>query len=91
MALALPIAPILLFPFILIFFVVVFPFWLVGIAVLGALMWIVRGIEALIRLGNKELGTPVSGPVSRAFHWTLSWGGIAQRRDQKKPAEGVKA
>jgi hypothetical protein len=49
MHLALPIAPIVLLPFIILFFIIVFPLWLVAMAVLGALMWITRGIDALLR------------------------------------------
>jgi hypothetical protein len=77
----LPIAPIVLLPFIIVFFVLVFPLWLVGIAVLGLFMWITRGIDALLRAAGLTNGRPVSAPVSRAFHWTLSWGGLARRRD----------
>ena len=78
----LPIAPIVLMPFIIIFFIIVFPVWLVAIAVLGALMWITRGIDAALRAMNATDGRPTSAPVSNAFHWTLSWGGLAQRRDR---------
>ena len=70
----LPIAPILLLPFIIVFFILVFPLWLVGIAVLGALMLLGRGVDRIV-------GRPVSAPIASAFHWTLSWGGLARRRD----------
>jgi hypothetical protein len=79
MHMALPVAPILLLPFIIIFFIVVFPLWIVAVIVLGALMWLVRGVDALLK-------TRLSVPVSSAFHWTLSWGGLAERRD--RPREG---
>lgn len=82
---ALPIAPIILLPFIILFFIIVFPIWVVGIAVLGILMWLTRGIDALLRLANATTDHPLSGPVSSAFHWTLSWGGLAKRRD--RPAQ----
>lgn len=79
----LPVAPILLMPFIVLFFIIVFPLWLVAVAVLGILLGLARGVDA----GLKLLGAgPISGPVSNAFHWTLSWGGLAQRRD--RPPEG---
>jgi len=77
----LPIAPIVLLPFIILFFIIVFPVWLVAIAVLGALMWLARGVDALLRAMKMTDGHPVSAPVSSAFHWTLSWGGLARRRD----------
>ncbi len=72
---ALPVAPILLLPFIIVFFIVVFPLWVVAVAVLGLLMWLLRGIDSL-------LGTRMAPPISSAFHWTLSWGGLAERRDR---------
>ena len=86
---ALPIAPIVLMPFIVLFFIIVFPIWVVGITVLGLLMWITRGIDFLLRLANPSLGHPLSGPVSSAFHWTLSWGGLARRRDRPDAAAPV--
>ena len=76
---ALPVAPILLLPFIIVFFILVFPLWIVGVVELGLLMWVVRGLDALFK-------TRVSKPISSAFHWTLSWGGLAERRD--RPREG---
>jgi hypothetical protein len=78
----LPIAPIVLLPFIIVFFILVFPLWIVAIAVLGALMWLARGIDALLRAARMTTGKPLSVPVSNAFHWTLSWGGLARRRDE---------
>ena len=78
----LPIAPILLMPFILLFFVIVFPFWIVALAVLGTLLVISQGIDWVLR--TMKLEARVSAPISNAFHWTLSWGGIAERRDRPK-------
>ena len=76
----LPIAPIVLLPFIILFFIIVFPLWLVALAVLGALLLITWGIDAL--LGAAKLDARISAPISNAFHWTLSWGGLANRRDR---------
>jgi hypothetical protein len=81
---ALPVAPIILMPFIVLFFIVVFPLWVVAIAVLGALMGITRGLEAVLRAARVKIDKPISGPVSNAFHWTLSWGGLAERRDRPR-------
>lgn len=81
----LPIAPILLMPFILLFFILVFPLWLVAMAVLGILLGVTRGIDALLRAMTVD--ARVSTPISNAFHWTLSWGGIANRRDRPAPVE----
>ncbi|MEP7001214.1 MAG: hypothetical protein ABI969_12090 [bacterium] len=79
----LPIAPILLMPFILLFFIIVFPLWLVAVAVLGVLLGAARAIDAA--LGALKIDARISGPISNAFHWTLSWGGLANRRD--RPSE----
>lgn len=79
MTMALPVAPILLLPFIILFFIIVFPLWIVAVAVLGMLMWMVRGVDALLK-------TRLSPPVSSTFHWTLSWGGLAERRDRPREA-----
>lgn len=83
MHLALPIAPIFLLPFIILFFIIVFPLWVVAIAVLGFLMLLTRVLEWVIRLAI-TIEKPISGPVSNAFHWTLSWGGMAERRDRPR-------
>ena len=81
----LPIAPILLMPFIIIFFIVVFPLWLVAMAVLGILLGITMSIDAA--LGAMKSEVRITGPIKNAFHWTLSWGGIANRRDRPAPVE----
>jgi len=78
----LPIAPIVLLPFIILFFIIVFPLWLVALAVLGTLLGIARGIDAALRA--MRVDRPISGPISNAFHWTLSWGGLANRRDRPR-------
>ena len=78
----LPIAPIVLLPFIILFFIVVFPLWLVALAVLGALLVMARGIDAALRA--MKVDRLISGPISNAFHWTLSWGGLANRRDRPR-------
>ena len=81
---ALPIAPILLLPFIALFFVVVFPLWVVALVVLGILLVLARVIESMSRIVRPTLGQPLSRSISNAFHWTLSWGGLAERRDRPK-------
>ena len=79
----LPIAPILLMPFILLFFIIVFPIWLVAMAVLGILLGFAWVIDAILKA--MKVKARISGPISNAFHWTLSWGGIANRRDRPAP------
>jgi len=68
----LPIAPLLLLPFIIIFFIVVFPFWLVGVAVL----WIVDQLVGVIT--GRE--SAASKSVHRAFRWVLTFGGFTESR-----------
>lgn len=83
----LPIVPILLLPFILIFFVVVFPFWGIALAVLGSLLLIMRGANALMHLaGSDALERPARG-VYRAFRWVLTFGGIALRKPALPPRD----
>ena len=48
----LPIAPLILLPFALIFFVVVFPFWGVALGILGLVLLILRGINAIARIAG---------------------------------------
>src|SRR5205085_2158116 len=76
----LPIAPILLLPFIIVFFVAVFPLWIVGVAV----MWIVKSIVRLAA-GKNSRATAL---MQRGFRWVLTFGGFtetfAARDDQAK-------
>ena len=70
----LPIAPLILLPFALIFFVIVFPFWGIGLGVLGLLLLIMRGLNQLARGG---LDGPVAS-VHHAFRWVLTFGGFVR-------------
>lgn len=75
----LPIIPILLLPFAIIFFVVVFPLWGVGLGVLGLLLLIARGLNAIAtKLGSAAL-KPVADGLHTAFRWVLTFGGFAGR------------
>jgi hypothetical protein len=81
----LPIVPILLLPFILIFFVVVFPFWGVSLGVLGLLLLFMRGINWLAhKAGSSALDGATNG-VYRAFRWVLTFGGLALRKPKVLP------
>jgi hypothetical protein len=73
----LPIIPILLLPFALVFFVVVFPIWGVALGVLGLLLLIVRGIDAIARSMGGSIEGTVSG-VRKTFRWVLTFGGLAR-------------
>ncbi|HTR78196.1 MAG TPA: hypothetical protein VMH39_08805 [Gemmatimonadaceae bacterium] len=77
----LPIVPILLFPFILVFFVVVFPFWLIGIGILGLLLVLARVAEHGLRLVRPATGTGLSSHINRAFRWVLTFGGLATHQE----------
>lgn len=75
----LPIVPILLLPFILIFFVVVFPLWGVALGVLGLILVVVRALDWLAnRIGIDALGGAVTG-MRRAFRWVLTFGGFTEK------------
>lgn len=74
----LPIVPLLLLPFAIIFFVVVFPIWALGLAVLGSLLLICRGINAITRGG---FAGPTNG-VYKAFRWVLTFAGFTEKFKQ---------
>ncbi|MEO7086609.1 MAG: hypothetical protein ABI442_12770 [Gemmatimonadaceae bacterium] len=76
----LPIVPILLLPFIIIFFVVVFPFWGIALGVLGLILLAMRGLNWLAhRVGSNALDGATHG-IYRAFRWVLTFGGLALRK-----------
>jgi hypothetical protein len=56
-----PVVPILLFPFIILFFIVIFPLWLVAIAVLGLVLGLARVAEAGLALIGVKAGKRLSG------------------------------
>jgi hypothetical protein len=75
----LPIAPILLLPFILIFFVVVVPIWGISLGVIGLVLVIMRGLRWLAhRFHVHALDGPTDG-IRRAFRWVLTFGGFTER------------
>ena len=69
MAALLPIAPLILLPFAIVFFIAVFPVWLVAMILLG----LVRAIVRLLPGGRQ--GAPARS-LDRAFHWVKSFGGL---------------
>jgi hypothetical protein len=78
-----PIVPILLLPFILVFFVIVFPIWGLALGILGFLLVIIRGVDALAkRLGVNALN-PARRGMERGFRWVLTFGGFAERKNSK--------
>jgi len=77
-----PIVPILLLPFILVFFVIVFPIWGLALGVLGFTLLLVRGVDALAkRLGVTTFDGAARG-MERAFRWVLTFGGLARKRPE---------
>lgn len=81
-ATALPIAPLILLPFALVFFVFVFPLWVVALGVLGLILVIMRGLNAVFR---GALNGPTNG-IYRAFRWVLTFGGFVRLGEQNKSA-----
>ena len=76
----LPIAPLILLPFALIFFVIVFPFWGVALGILGLTLLILRGL-------NQATSGSLEGAVSsvhRAFRWVLTFGGFVRLGEAKE-------
>jgi len=81
----LPIVPILLLPFILIFFVAVFPLWLLSLGVLGLLLVILRGLAKLGQLAGTDALSRAATRVHRVFRWVLTFGGLARSADESQP------
>ena len=65
----LPIAPLLLLPFIVAFFIIVFPVWLVAIIVLVT-------VRAIAKLIFRRADHPAVVALDRAFLWVKSFGGL---------------
>ncbi len=65
----LPVAPLLLLPFAVIFFVAVFPIWLVAMIVLGL-------TRAIVRLVFRRRDHPLCTAIEKAFNWVKSFGGF---------------
>lgn len=86
----LPIVPILLLPFIIVIFVIVFPLWLVALGVVGLVYVIVVGAERLALAMNIRSVSPVARAIRIAFRWVLTFGGIA-RSQAERDGESTKA
>jgi hypothetical protein len=76
----LPIAPLILLPFALVFFVVVFPIWGVALGLLGLVLLILRGLNFVARGALSE----VVARVHRAFRWVLTFGGFVRLGESDK-------
>jgi uncharacterized SAM-binding protein YcdF (DUF218 family) len=66
----LPIAPLLLLPFIIVFFIAIFPPWLVTVALLGAMRWLAQRVAPESALARG---------LERALQWVVSFGGLIKR------------
>ena len=75
----LPIATILLLPVILVVFVVVFPLWVIALAVLGLILVIVKGADKLAQAAGVRALSPLALAMHRAFRWVLTFGGLAEK------------
>ena len=76
-----PVAPILLLPFIIIAFVVGFPLWVVAMIVLGLLRLIAWPIDKGLEAAGSSFRF---GPWLRvAFMWVKTFGGLAGRIEKR--------
>jgi hypothetical protein len=80
----LPIVPILLLPFIIVFFVVVFPLWGVALAILGILLLVVRAIDWLARAAGVTVFNVAVRWLLAAFRWVLTFGGLSRRFSERQ-------
>ena len=80
----LPIAPILLLPFILVFLVVVFPIWGVALGLVGLVLLIVMALDAIARAAGLDTFSGAVTALRRALRWVLTFGGFTDRYSQKK-------
>lgn len=85
----LPIVPILLLPFILVFFVAVFPLWLLSLGVLGLLLVLLRGLGKLGQLAGTDALSAAARGVHRAFRWVLTFGGLARSAEPADESQPV--
>ena len=75
----LPIVPILLLPFILVFFVVVVPIWAIALGVVGLVLVLTRGAQRLAHLAGVSALDGAATGIHRAFRWVLTFGGFTER------------
>jgi hypothetical protein len=80
----LPIVPILLLPFILIIFVIVFPLWIVALGVVGLILGVVVGADKLARAMNIHSLGPAARGIRVAFRWVLTFGGLARSQAERE-------
>lgn len=79
-----PIVPILLLPFIIIIFVIVFPLWLVALAVVGLMFVVVVGADKLARAMNIHFLDAPARAIRIAFRWVLTFGGLAKSEAERE-------
>lgn len=86
-AMDVPIAPIIFLPFILVFFVIVFPIWGASLIVLGIVLGILKGLSAALGAAGVHGLEPVVKGVQRAMRWVLTFGGFTDRYRFNAPPE----
>ena len=75
-----PVAPILLLPFIIVGFVIGFPLWVISMAVLGLLRLVAWPIDRGLEAAGSSFRF---GPhLRRAFNWVKTFGGLAGRLEK---------
>ena len=74
-----PLVPILLLPFVLIFFIVIFPLWGVSLGVLGLLLLLARGLDWVLKTVGIDAFERVVAQLRRALRWVMTFGGFTER------------
>jgi hypothetical protein len=82
-----PIVPILLLPFVLIFFIVIFPLWGVSLGVLGLLLLVARGLDWTLKKVGIDVFAGVVAGLRRALRWVLTFGGFTERGKARPDAK----
>lgn len=75
-----PVVPIVFAPLLIVVFAIVFPIWVVALAITGILWLLAWPLGALGRARGNSVLIGIADCAARLFHWTLTFGGIANSR-----------
>ena len=80
-----PVVPIIFAPLLILVFAIVFPIWVVALAIVGLLRLIVWPFEILGRKQNIHFLVVIGDAMHKAWRWTFTFGGIAEKRGPRAP------